>query len=137
ERTGSLDETQIRAVEGRWRYYSELEERRSAILASIAEQGKLTDELRVRLESYRQKHELEDLYLPFRPKRRTRAMIAREKGLEPLAEILWAQEPRLPGARAAVAAPFVAPAKEVPDVEAAWTGARHIVAGRLPHRADA
>src|SRR2546426_5891997 len=82
ERTGSLDETQIRQVEERWRYYGALEERRAAVLASIEEQGKLTDELRARLEACRQKQELEDIYLPFKPKRRTRATMAWEKGLE-------------------------------------------------------
>src|SRR2546426_11778068 len=110
ERTGSLDETQIRQIEERSRYYGELEERRAAILTSIAEQDKLTDELRARLEACRQKQELEDLYLPFKPKRRTRAMIAREKGLEPRAERIWAQrEP--PGAMSRAAGAFAGAAR--------------------------
>jgi protein Tex len=130
ERTGSLDETQIRQVEERWRYYGELEERRQAILASIEEQGKLTDALRAQIEACRQKQELEDLYLPFRPKRRTRATIAREKGLEPLAERIWAQrEP--PEVVARAAAEFVDAARGVASVEEALAGAQDILAERI------
>lgn len=88
ERTGSLDETQIRAIAERYAYLSELEERKATILEAIASQGKLTDELKAKIESCFQKNELEDLYLPYRPKRRTRATVAREKGLEPLAELI-------------------------------------------------
>jgi protein Tex len=135
ERTGSLDETQIRTVEERWRYFSELEERRSAILESIAEQGKLTDELRARLEACRQKQELEDLYLPFKPKRRTRAMIAREKGLEPLAERIWSQKEPLEVVERAAAA-FVDAARGVESVEAALAGAQDILAERVADDAD-
>ena len=135
ERTGSLDETQIRQIEERWRYYGELEERRAAILTSIAEQGKLTDELRARLEACRQKQELEDLYLPFKPKRRTRAMIAREKGLEPLAERIWAQrEP--PEAMTRAAGAFVDAGRGVGSVEEALAGARDILAERVADDAD-
>jgi uncharacterized protein len=135
ERTGSLDETQIRQVEERWRYYTELEERLAAILTSIAEQGQLTEELRARLEACRQKQELEDLYLPFKPKRRTRAMIAREKGLEPLAERIWAQrEP--PDAAARAAAAFVDAARGVGSSEEALAGAQDIVAERVGDDAD-
>ena len=85
EVTGSLDDTQLRHLEERLRYLRELEERRAAILSSVAEQGKLTDELKAQLEEADTKTRLEDLYLPYRPKRRTKAMIAREAGLEPLA----------------------------------------------------
>src|SRR4051794_7211747 len=92
EATGNLDEVQIRAVEEKLAYFRELEDRRESILASIAEQGKLTDELKTRIEATLDKNELEDLYLPYRPKRRTKATIAREKGLEPLAAYLWAQQ---------------------------------------------
>src|ERR1700728_2926022 len=92
EATGNLDEVQIRAIEEKLAYFRELEERRETILASIGEQGKLTDELKVRIETVIEKNELEDLYLPFKPKRRTKATIAREKGLEPLAAYLWAQQ---------------------------------------------
>jgi uncharacterized protein len=135
ERTGSLDETQIRQIEERWRYFAELAERREAVLASIEEQGKLTDELRRRLEACRQKQELEDLYLPFRPKRRTRAMIAREKGLEPLAERIWQQrEP--PEAVARAAAAFVNPTRGVENVEEALAGAQDILAERVADDAD-
>jgi uncharacterized protein len=135
ERTGSLDETQIRQIEERWRYYGELAERREVVLASIAEQGKLTEELRGRLEACRQKQELEDLYLPFRPKRRTRATIAREKGLEPLAERIWQQrEPPEVVSRAAAA--FVNAARGVETVEEALAGAQDILAERVADDAD-
>src|SRR6185312_10670026 len=93
EATGNLDEVQIRAIEEKLAYFRELEDRRESILASIAEQGKLTDQLKARIEATLDKNELEDLYLPYRPKRRTKATIAREKGLEPLADYLWAQQP--------------------------------------------
>src|SRR6201998_2802693 len=93
EATGNLDEVQIRNIEEKLGYFRELVDRRATILASIAEQGKLTDELRARIEATLDKSELEDLYLPYRPKRRTKATIAREKGLEPLALYLWSQEP--------------------------------------------
>jgi protein Tex len=85
ERTGEMDETQLRELQERYAYLSELEERKQTILAAIAQQGKLTPELQTSIEACGQKHELEDLYLPYRPKRRTRAAIAKEKGLEPLA----------------------------------------------------
>ena len=92
EATGNLDEVQIRDIEEKLAYFRELAERRETILASIAEQGKLTDELKARIEATLDKSELEDLYLPYKPKRRTKATIAREKGLEPLAQYLWAQQ---------------------------------------------
>ena len=90
EVTGNLDDTQLRNLEERLLYLRELEERRAAILASIEEQGKLTDELRGAVEAAATKQALEDLYLPYKPKRRTRAQIAREAGLEPLADALFA-----------------------------------------------
>src|SRR6204780_3254225 len=93
EATGNLDEVQIRAIEEQLAYFRDLVSRRETILASILEQGKLTDELKARIEATFDRAELEDLYLPYRPKRRTKATIAREKGLEPLALYLWAQEP--------------------------------------------
>ena len=92
EATGNLDEVQIRDIEEKLAYFRDLTERRATILASIAEQGKLTDELKARIEATLDKSELEDLYLPYRPKRRTKATIAREKGLEPLALYLWQQQ---------------------------------------------
>src|SRR3984885_2185291 len=93
EATGNLDEVQIRDIEEKLAYFRELEGRRATILSSISEQGKLTDELKARIEATLDKSELEDLYLPYKPKRRTKATIAREKGLEPLAQYLWAQHP--------------------------------------------
>ena len=86
EVTGNLDDTQLRNLEERLLYLRELEDRRAAILASIEEQGKLTDTLRAAIEAAETKQVLEDLYLPYKPKRRTRAQIARECGLEPLAQ---------------------------------------------------
>jgi uncharacterized protein len=91
EQTGELDEVQIRMIEEQLTYFLELAERRHTILKSIDEQGKLTPELRARIEASRQKTDLEDLYLPYKPKRRTKATIAREHGLEPLADIIAAQ----------------------------------------------
>ncbi len=85
EQTGELDEVQIRSIEEKHLYYTEVHERRVAILAEIDKQGKLTPELKAKIEASWVKSELEDLYLPYKPKRRTRAMIARERGLEPLA----------------------------------------------------
>jgi len=136
EQTGELDEVQIRTVEEQFAYYCELEERKVTVLKSIEEQGKLTPELRERIEATRQKTELEDLYLPYKPKRRTKATIARERGLEPLADIMAAQE-LIAGTVEEAAAPFVDPAKEVPDAAAALEGAGHILAERLSDNADA
>ncbi|MDX2217302.1 MAG: Tex family protein [Oculatellaceae cyanobacterium bins.114] len=88
ERTGEMNEIQLRDLADRYTYLTELEERKEAILSAIAQQGKLTDELKAKIDACLQKNELEDLYLPYRPKRRTRATMAREKGLEPLAEFI-------------------------------------------------
>ena len=134
ERTGSLDEIQLRAIEERHSYLLELEERREAILASIAEQGRLDDALRGRILACATKAELEDLYLPFKPKRRTRATIAREKGLEPLALRILAQ-PR-DGDPRTEAAPFVDPDGGVADVDAALACARDIAAELIAERSD-
>ncbi|MFZ9889330.1 MAG: Tex family protein, partial [Myxococcota bacterium] len=135
EATGSLDEVQIRNIEERHQYISELEGRRASILESIESQGKLTDDLKKKILSADTKAKLEDLYLPFKPKRRTKAMIARERGLEPLAERVLAQP--LDGHPEEEAKAFVDPAKEVPDVEAALQGARDIVVETLYENADA
>ncbi|MBC9891289.1 RNA-binding transcriptional accessory protein, partial [Salmonella enterica subsp. enterica serovar Panama] len=89
EITGGLDDTQLRNLETRLGYLRELEDRRQAILKSISEQGKLTDELAGAINATLSKTELEDLYLPYKPKRRTRGQIAIEAGLEPLADLLW------------------------------------------------
>ena len=126
EATGGLDEVQIRAIEERRAYLTELEDRRAAIAASIEEQGKLTAELRARIDACSTKAELEDLYLPHKRQRRTRGMIARERGLEPLADRILAQPTS--GNPAIEAAAFVDPDKDVADVDAALAGARDIVA---------
>ena len=135
EATGGLDEVQLRDVRDRAAYLHELEERRSAILKSVEEQGKLDDALRARLLGVQSKQELEDLYLPFKPKRRTRAMIAAERGLAPLAELLWAGD-----ADDAIvereADAFVDAAREVADAAAALQGARDILAERAAEDAE-
>ncbi len=133
EATGSLDEVQIRAVAERRAYLAELDKRRAAVLESIAEQGSLDEALRARIAAAATKAELEDLYLPYKPKRRTRATIARERGLEPLAERILAQPAE--GDAAAEAAAFVDAEREVPDAAAALAGARDIVAERVAERA--
>src|SRR6478752_3972552 len=134
EATGGLDEVQIRNIEERRTYLVEMEARRKSIVSEIRGQGKLTPELEKKLLSAATKAELEDLYLPFKPKRRTRAVIAKERGLEPLAELLWAQaDGQQPEA---LAAGFVDAAKEVPDAAAALAGARDIVAERVAEDAD-
>ncbi|HUZ97550.1 MAG TPA: Tex family protein [Edaphobacter sp.] len=135
EATGNLDEVQIRDIEEKLAYFRDLVSRRETILASILEQGKLTDELKGRIEATLDKSELEDLYLPYKPKRRTKATIAREKGLEPLALYLMAQEAG-PQSLLELAAGFVDAAKEVNSVEEALEGARHIVAEMLSEDAD-
>lgn len=136
EHTGELDEVQIRTVEEQFTYFCELEERKVTVLKSIEEQGKLTPELRERIQSSRQKTEIEDLYLPYKPKRRTKATIARERGLEPLADIIAAQE-LTAGTAEEAAFPFVDPGKDLPDAAAALEGAGHILAERLSDDADA
>jgi len=127
EATGGLDDTQLRTLETRLTYLRELEERRTAVLASIEEQGKLTDELRKAIEGADSKARLEDLYLPYKPKRRTRAQIAREAGLEPLADGLLNDPSQVPET---VAAGFVNAEKGVADVKAALEGARAILMER-------
>ncbi len=140
EATGNLDDTQLRTLEERLLYLRELEERRAAILASIEEQGKLTPELRAAIAAAATKQALEDLYLPYKPKRRTRAQIAREAGLEPLADALLADPTLDPDAEAAKYVQ-VRPAAEgveainVPDVKAALEGARDILAERFSETA--
>src|SRR5438309_10171375 len=135
EATGNLDEVQIRAIEEKLLYFRELVSRKETILASIRDQGKLTDELKARIDQTLDKAELEDLYLPYKPKRRTKAMIAREKGLEPLAERIWAQrEP--PEAMTRAAGAFVDAARGVGSVEEALAGAQDILAERVADDAD-
>lgn len=134
EKTGGLDEVAIRAIEAAHARCAALEERRASVLASIETQGKLDPALRAAVLGATSRSELEDLYLPFRPKRRTRASVARERGLEPLARRILAQPPA--GSPAAEARAFVDPAKEVPDVAAALAGARDVVAEIVAERAD-
>lgn len=127
EATGELDEVQIRLVQERLEYHTALSERRATILKSIEEQGKLTPELRQKIVVTRQKTELEDLYLPFKPKRRTKALIAKERGLEPLAEQLLGAHGS--GATALqMAHEFINPKLEVSTAEEAISGAGHILA---------
>jgi uncharacterized protein len=128
EATGNLDDTQLRTLEERLTYLRELEERRAAILQSIEEQGKLTAELRTEIEDAETKQRLEDLYLPYKPKRRTKAQIAREAGLEPLADALFNDPTLTPETEAAK---FVDAEKQVPDVKAALDGARQILMERF------
>lgn len=135
EATGNLDEVQIRAIEEKLLYFRELVARKETILSTIQEQGKLTDELKALIEKTLDKSELEDLYLPYKPKRRTKAMIAREKGLEPLADYLWAQQ--LTETPLDVFAPtFVNAEKGVETVEEALEGARHIIAETISDTAE-
>lgn len=131
EVTGSLDDGQLRALEERLGYLRELDQRRNAVLASIEEQGKLTDELKDALLGADSKARLEDIYLPFKPKRRTKAQIAREAGLEPLADRLLSDPTLVPEA---VASEFVK--GEVEDAAKALEGARHILVERAAEDAE-
>ena len=121
EATGTLDDAQLRTLEERLRYLRELEERRTAILESVRAQGKLDDALEAQIMAADSKARLEDIYLPYKPKRRTKALIAREAGLEPLADQLLADPRRDPQAAAAA---FVDAGKGVADAAAALDGAR-------------
>jgi uncharacterized protein len=134
EATGGLDEVQIRAIEERRSYRLELEDRRGVVLASITEQGALTAELEAKIRAADSKAALEDLYLPYKPKRRTRATIARERGLAPLAERILAQAAA--GNPMAEAAAFVDASKGLPDAAAALAGARDIAAEVLAEKAE-
>ena len=134
EMTGSLDEVAVTSIRDRLLQLEELDNRREAIIKSLTERNLLTDELKARIEAAETLSILEDIYLPFRPKRRTRATIAREKGLEPLATALFAQtEMDVP----AEAAKFVDPEKGVADVEEALAGARDIMAEWINEDQDA
>ncbi|MEU6455734.1 Tex family protein [Streptomyces sp. NPDC048594] len=133
EATEMLDDAQLRTLEERLRYLRELEERRTAILDSVREQGKLTEELEARIRTAETKARLEDVYLPFKPKRRTKAQIAREAGLEPLAEGLLGDPTVDPHAAAAA---FVDAGKGVADTQAALDGARSILTEKFSEDAD-
>ncbi len=135
EQTGSLDEVAVTAIRDRLLQLHDLEKRRETVLKSLEDQGVLTDELRARVQAAGTLSVLEDIYLPFRPKRRTRATMARERGLEPLAELLLAQrndcDPQ------AAAAGFVDAEKEVATIEDALAGARDIIAEQISEDAPA
>jgi uncharacterized protein len=138
ERTGAMNEVQLRALLERHTYLTELEERKAVVLKSIEEQGKLDDDLKLQIEECLQKTELEDLYLPFRPKKRTRATIAREKGLEPLASFI--KELNAPGSLSvdlqAEAARYIAQELGVQSVAEALQGASDILAEEVSEKAD-
>ena len=131
EATGGLDDGQLRLLAERLSYLRELDQRRETILGSIREQGKLTGELQARIAAAATKAELEDIYLPYKPKRRTKAEIARERGLGPLAEAILAQRPKAP---AELAVAYLTDA--VPDTKAALEGARDILSEQFAENAD-
>ncbi len=130
EATGTLDEEALRTIDERARYLRQLEERRAEILAAIAAQEKLTPELEAQINGAVKMQELEDLYLPYRPKKRTRAQIARERGLEPLAELIMQQaQPPMPLEK--LAALHIDEEKGITNAEEAWQGAMDIVAENI------
>jgi uncharacterized protein len=128
EATGNLDEVKILAIQEKLEYFRELEDRRATVLSSIAEQGKLTPELQAKIEKTLDKSELEDLYLPYKPKRKTKASVAREKGFEPLALYLWEQIPN--------GQPLAEYAATFGDPNEALEGARHIISEMVAENAD-
>ncbi|MBF0593659.1 MAG: RNA-binding transcriptional accessory protein [Candidatus Omnitrophica bacterium] len=135
EATGTLDEVAITAIRDRMKELKDLDDRRAVILESIDKQGKLTPELKTRIDGALTLTEIEDLYLPFKPKRRTRGMIAKEKGLEPLAEVIFKQDQSFdPGAEALK---YVDPAKELSSVTVVLAGARDIISEWVNENADA
>jgi protein Tex len=138
ERTDTMDETQLRDLSDRFTYLTELVDRQKVILESIESQGKLTPELRLQIENCLQKTELEDLYLPYKPKRRTKAMIAREKGLEPLAQWLKAQNQpaAAPASLDTAAAKYIDEAKGVKTTTEALQGASDILAEEIADTAE-
>ena len=134
EATGTMDEVGVAGVRDRLVELAELDKRREAILSSMVERDLLTDDLKHAIIQAKDKARLEDIYLPYRPKRRTRATMARERGLEPLANTLFSQrgvDPRREAER------FVNPGKDVPDVDAALAGARDIIAENISENSKA
>src|ERR1041384_26831 len=129
EMTGNLDEVKIRDIDEKRQYYRELEERRETILASIEKQGVLSDELKQKIQAASTKSDLEDLYLPFKPKRKSKARLAIERGLQPLAEYIWEQS----GSESVEtrAQEFVNLEKNVNSLDEALEGALHILAERV------
>ncbi|MEH2217380.1 MAG: Tex family protein [Nostoc sp.] len=138
ERTDEMNEVQLRELSDRYTYLTELEERKSVILSAIAQQGKLTDELKAKISSCLQKTELEDLYLPYRPKRRTRATIAREKGLESLAEFIKSLNLKnaVTASLEEEAAKYISETKGVKTAEEALKGAADILAEEVAEKAE-
>jgi uncharacterized protein len=136
EVTGSLDEIQIYDIQKQLGYYSELEERKQTILKTIESQGKLTDELKQIIGSCLNKKELEDIYLPYRPKRRTRASLAIEAGLEPLARLMFLRQDIASGSADDYAAKFLNPEKNINTPEEACKGAEHIICSWISENAD-
>lgn len=136
EAHGSLDDQVLRELDERLTYLRGLDKRREAIEASMLEQDVMTDELKAQLNAARTLAELEDIYRPFKPKRRTRATIARERGLEPLATLLMLQQP-IKSTIFELAEPYIDPEKDVPDAEAALAGARDILAEQFSDDAEA
>src|SRR4030043_286021 len=134
EMTGSLDEVQLLHIKNEYDRLKELDARRESVIKSIGEQDKMTPELMQKITAAETMAELEDIYLPYRPKRRTRATVAREKGLEPLADLLLAQGD---GDPVAEACPYVDPEKGVESAEEALAGARDIIAERVSEDAGA
>jgi uncharacterized protein len=135
EATGGLDDEAISRIAAHAKVVDAREARRATILTNLTEQGVLTDALKNAITGAATLAALEDLYAPFRPKRRTRAMVARERGLQPLADLLLAQG-STSATRAALAQPYVSPARDLPDVDAVWAGARDIVAEVVAERPD-
>src|SRR4030042_788002 len=126
EKTGSLDEVKINAIKEQFEYIDELNKRKETVLKTIEEQGKLTDELKKQIEDTYSKVELEDIYLPYKPKRRTKATIAKEKGLEPLATIIF--DEKIVGFPGELAVEYVSEEKGVASIEEAVEGAGYIIA---------
>jgi uncharacterized protein len=135
EATGGIEDVGVNQTLERLKFHREFFDRKKVILETISEQGKLTPELQATIEQASTKTELEDLYLPYRPKRRTRATVARERGLEPLADRMWAQQDRS-GTPEEAAVKFIDPDKEVETAEQALQGARDIVAERVVETAE-
>lgn len=133
--TDNLDEVGVKLISDKFEYYTELEERKTTIINTIEEAGKMTPELKEKIENTLSKTELEDLYLPYKPKRRTRATIAKEAGLEPLANIIFEQN-TISGSREELAAGFINEEKGITDIEKAISGAADIIAEWLSENAD-
>lgn len=135
EKTGGLDETQIKNIKERFDYYTELQKRKQTIVQSIKEQEKLTPQLEKEIELCTEKQKLEDIYLPYKQKKRTKATIAKEKGLEPLADLIFAQIP-ITQSKKELLSKYVNPLKGVNNIEEVLSGALDIIAEKISDRAD-